>query len=106
MTPKHLSCRAVETCRSEPRVDRGVLDVGMSQTIFHKCQISAGVKQVCRNRMLQAMEPMHLLRKPRRFSTLLHQLPEHKPANRHITIRYKEIRQMRYYSTVSSVGPS
>jgi len=56
MTRKHLPRRAVERCRGEPCIDRGVLDVGISQPILHKRQISASVKQVCRNRVLQAME--------------------------------------------------
>jgi hypothetical protein len=31
MTGKHLPCCAVECCCGEPSIDRGVLDVGMSQ---------------------------------------------------------------------------
>jgi len=37
MTGKHLPCRAVQRCRGEPCIDRGVLDIGVSQPILHKC---------------------------------------------------------------------
>ena len=56
MTRKHLPRRAVECCRGESYIDRGVLDVGMSQPVFHKRKIGTGVKQVCRDGVLQAME--------------------------------------------------
>jgi hypothetical protein len=40
----------------QPCIDRGVLNIDVSQPIIHKRQISASVKQVCRSRVLQAME--------------------------------------------------
>jgi len=49
MARKHLPCRAIQRCRSEPCIDRGVLDIRMSQPILHKRQISTGIKQVRRN---------------------------------------------------------
>ena len=42
------------SCRSQPRIDRSILNIGMSQPILHKRQISAGVEQVRCNRMFQA----------------------------------------------------
>jgi hypothetical protein len=56
MTRKHLTRRAIERCRSEPCIDRGVLNVSVSQPILHKREISTSVEQVCGYRVLQAME--------------------------------------------------
>ena len=53
MTRKHLARLCIQCCRGEPRIDCGVLDVGMSQPILHKGQIRAGIKQVRSNGMLQ-----------------------------------------------------
>src|SRR5437016_9721896 len=94
MTGKDSSRLGIQRCRSEPCIDRGVLDIGMSQPIFHERQISASVEEMRCDRMLQAMELAFLLRNPRSLSVLLHQLPEHEPANRHIAIRHKEIRRL------------
>jgi hypothetical protein len=44
MTRKHLPRRAVERGCGEPCIDGGVLDVGMSQPILHKGQVSARIK--------------------------------------------------------------
>src|SRR5438876_10770049 len=56
MTRKDRPCLGVQRCRSQPCIDRRVLDVRMTQPILHKRQISASIKQVCCNRMLQAMK--------------------------------------------------
>jgi hypothetical protein len=44
MTRKHLPRRAVERCGGESRIDRGVLDIGVSEPILHKGQISASTR--------------------------------------------------------------
>src|SRR5438128_2622339 len=94
MTRKDRPCLCVQRCRSQPCIDRRVLDVRMTQPILHKRQISASIKQVCCNRMLQAMKLPLLLWNSRSPSILLHQLPEHEPANRYMAIREKEIRRL------------
>jgi hypothetical protein len=66
----------------------------MSQPIFHKRQISASVEQVCGNRVLQAMELPFLYWQACDRSIRLHEMVEHVPANRYVSIREKEIRRL------------
>src|SRR5438128_7447718 len=101
MTRKDRPCLCVQRCRSQPCIDRRVLDVRMTQPILHKRQISASIKQVCCNRMLQTMKLALLLWNSRSLSILLHELPEHEPANRYIAIRHKEI--WRFIRTCSQI---
>src|SRR2546425_6027423 len=53
MTRKHRPRLCIQRRCSESCRDRRVLNIGMSQPILHKRQISVGVEHVCRHRMLQ-----------------------------------------------------
>src|SRR4029434_9972767 len=86
MTCKHLPRRAIKRCRGKPCIDRGVLNMGMSEPVFHKREISTSVEQVCRNRMLQAMELSLLHWQPCNLAIRLHEMMQHIPANRHVAI--------------------
>ena len=77
MTRKHLARRAVECCCREPRIDRGGLDIGMSQPILHKRQVCPGIKQVCGNRMLQTLALPLLHWQPRDLTIRLHEVMQH-----------------------------
>src|SRR5215510_3123597 len=77
MTRKHLPRRTIERCRGEPCIDRGVLDIGMSQPIFHKRQISASIEEVCCDGVLQAMELPFLFRQACDLAIRLHEMVEH-----------------------------
>jgi len=86
MTRKYLPRRAIERCGGEPRIDRGVLHVRMAEPILHKSQISTGIKQVCRNRMLQTMELPLLHRQACDLSIRLHEMVQHVAANWYVAI--------------------
>src|SRR5262245_26540479 len=90
MTGKDCACLGIERCRSQPCVDCGVLDIGMSQPILYKRQISASIKQVCGNGMLQAMEFPFLPRQPRQLAVRLHEIVQPIAAYRYRAIRQKE----------------
>src|SRR5215217_4169932 len=92
MTGKHLSCRAIQCCCGEPCINRGVLNVGMSQPILHKREISTGIQKMRGNRMLQAMELALFWWQACNLSIRLHEMMQHIPANRHGAIREKERR--------------
>lgn len=91
MTRKHLPRRTIERCRGEPCIDRGVLNVGVSQPVLHKREISASIKQVCRNRMLQAVGLPLLSRQVCDLAIRLHKVVQHVASNRYASIRDKEI---------------
>src|SRR6516162_3162764 len=44
MTRKDCPRLGIERCRGKPCINYGVLNVGMSQPVFHKRQVSTGVK--------------------------------------------------------------
>src|SRR5712691_1676901 len=73
MTRKHFPRLCIERCRGEACVDRGVLDVGMSQPILYKRMVCPSIKEMRGNRMLQAME----LPLPHRQSCLLPKRPHY-----------------------------
>ena len=102
MTGKHLPCCAVQRRCGESRINRGVLDVGMSQPILHKCEISTGIKQVCCNRVLQATELPFLYRQPCKLSIRLHKVVQHISADWYPTVGEKEVR--RFILTRSEIG--
>src|SRR5437868_13581020 len=94
MTGKDCACLSIERGCRQSCIDRGVLDVGMSQPILHKRQISTSIKEVRCNRMLQTMELALLHRQPCDLSVHLHEMMQHKPTNRYIAVRHKEIRRL------------
>ena len=58
----------------------------MSEPILHKRQISASIKQVCGNGVLQAMELALLHWQPCDLSIRLHEMVEHVAAYRYPTV--------------------
>lgn len=103
MTRKDRARLGIEGCRGEPRIERGVLDIGMSQSILHKSEISTSIstsiKSVCRHRMLQAMKFPFLHGNPCHLLIRLHEMVQHAVAKRHIANRYKCISDPRCYTS-------
>src|SRR5688500_10060098 len=91
MTRKHLTRRTIESSCSEPCINRGVLDIRVSEPILHKRQVCTSIKQVCRNRMLQAMELPLFHGQACSLAIRLHEMVEHVAAYGYVAIRDKEI---------------
>jgi len=102
MTGKHLPRRAVERCCGEPCIDRGVLDIGVSQPVLHKRKIGTGIKQVCRDGVLQATELPFLYRQPCKLSIRLHKVVQHISADGYPAVGEKEV--WRFIRTCPEIG--